>query len=357
MALKGALGEEGADALRRLVGAGGQERSGRDGEGMGELQARADRRRHDLSPRHGEGLAPRSRPAARRQSEGLRGRRASRGGPPRAARPARSPDADPHACAVLHADDPGRAGRRSRALHDRHGAQTAAASRGGRQPLRPRRADGAALPHDDRPAHEPLHRRHRGQRVGQEPRPRGRQRAVLRGRARAPPRRQQDRLRRGAPDRAPPSARDPVPDRRVRDVPLGGGRPQAQPAPHHRDPRQHDRALHRGLRGLPRRGIRQPGRLERAARHRPALPLRLRHDDAAAFLGGAAGRQRGGRLARPVHHPAERGGLSGREPSCRAAQIAPAADRGAAAARRRRRPGQRQPGRQGPPGPRPRSIR
>ena len=57
-------------------------------------------------------------------------------------------------------------------------------------------------------------------------------------------------------------ARDPVSDRRVRDVPLGGGRPEAQPAPHHRDPRQHDRALHRGLRGLPRRGIRQPGRLE-----------------------------------------------------------------------------------------------
>jgi hypothetical protein len=32
---------------------------------MDELQARADRRRHDLSPRHGEGLAPRPRPAAR----------------------------------------------------------------------------------------------------------------------------------------------------------------------------------------------------------------------------------------------------------------------------------------------------
>jgi hypothetical protein len=235
-------------------------------------------------------------------------------GPPRAARPARSPDADPPACAVFHADDSGRARGRSRALHDRHRAQTAAAPRAGREPLRPRRADGAALPHHDRPAHEPLHRRHRGQRVGQEPRPRGRQRAVLRGRTRAPPGRQQDRLRCGAPDRAPPSARHPVPDRRVRNVPLGGGRPQAQPAPHHRDPRQHDRALHCGQRDLPRRGIRQPGRLERAARHRPALPLRLRDDNTAAFLGGAAGRQRRGRLARPAHHPAERGGLSGREP-------------------------------------------
>ncbi len=62
---------------------------------------------------------------------------------------------------------------------------------------------------------------------------------------RAPSGWQQDRLRRGAADRAPPPARDPVPDRRVRHVPLGGGRPEAQPAPHHRDPRQHDRALHR----------------------------------------------------------------------------------------------------------------
>lgn len=169
---EGRAGRGGRDALRRLVGAGGQERPGRHGEGMDELQARADRRRHDLSPGHGEGLASRPRPAARRQSGGLRGRRASRGRPPRAARPARSPDADPYACTVVHADDPERAGRRSGVLHDRHGAQTAAASRGGRQPLRPRRADGAALPHDDRPAHEPLHRRHRGQRLGQEPRAR-----------------------------------------------------------------------------------------------------------------------------------------------------------------------------------------
>jgi hypothetical protein len=36
---------------------------------------------------------------------------------------------------------------------------------------------------------------------------------------------------------------------------------------------------------------------------RARLPLRLRHDDAAAFLGGAAGRQCGGRLARPVPVP------------------------------------------------------
>jgi hypothetical protein len=45
---------------------------------------------------------------------------------------------------------------------------------------------------------------------------------VLRGGAGAPSRRQQDRLRRGASDRAAPPARDPVPDRRVRHVPRGG---------------------------------------------------------------------------------------------------------------------------------------
>ena len=46
--------------------------------------------------------------------------------------------------------------------------------------------------------------------------------------------------------------------------------------------------------------------IERAARHRPALPLRLRHHDAPAFLGGAAGRACHRRLARPLPDPSER---------------------------------------------------
>ena len=107
---------------------------------------------------------------------------------------------------------------------------------------------------------QPLRRRHRRQRLGQEPRPRDRQRALLRGRARRASRRQQDRLRRRAADRAAPPAGAAPADRRVRHVPLGRGRPEAQPAAHHRDPRQHDRALHRRRQRVPRRRIRQPRR-------------------------------------------------------------------------------------------------
>ena len=87
----------------------------------------------------------------------------------------------------------------------------------------------------------------------------------------------------------PPPARHPVPDRRVRHVPLGRRGPEAQPAAHHRNPRQHDGALYGGRRHFSRRRICQPGRHERTARHRRALPLRLWHDDAPALLGRAAG--------------------------------------------------------------------
>ena len=89
---------------------------------------------------------------------------------------------------------------------------------------------------------------------------------------------------------------------------------------------------------VPRRRIRQPRRAQRPARHRPALPLRLRHHDAAALLERAAVGQRGRRLARPLHHPADRGRLSRGGARPRHPHRAEAAPRAAPARRRRRRP-------------------
>jgi hypothetical protein len=94
---------------------------------------------------------------------------------------------------------------------DHPAAAAASFARG--QPLRHWRADGSELPHREQPALEPLCRRHRRQRIWQEPRPRNHQRDLLRGGACPPPRRQQDRLWCGASDRAAPPARDPVSDR------------------------------------------------------------------------------------------------------------------------------------------------
>ncbi len=178
-------------------------------------------------------------------------------------------------------------------------APTAGARRR-RQLVRAGRAHGPPLSDRDQPPLEPLHRRHRRLRIGQEPQPRGHQRAVRRGRPRPASRRQPHRQRRRPAHRAAPRAGAAAADRRVRDVPLGRRRPQAEPAPHHRHPRHHDPAVHLGRDHLPRLRVRQPRRPARAARHQPALPLPLRHDNAAPLLGVAAGRQRRRRLVGPL---------------------------------------------------------
>ena len=74
--------------------------------------------------------------------------------------------------------------RSSDTLHDLDGTPAAARALSGRQPLCRGRTDGAQVPHREQSAQQPLHRRRRRFRLGQEPQPRGHRRPLPRRRPR-----------------------------------------------------------------------------------------------------------------------------------------------------------------------------
>ena len=180
---EGRARRRGRRSLRRLVGAVGQGRCRVHREDLGGAQGRAHRRRHDLPPRHGARLEARPGAGARRRRAGRRrasGGRAAGQGAGRAADARRARRRSRRSsCACPRASSPRWSTTWSRPPAGRSRCLSLGASLCALGALM-----GRKYRTESNLRSQPLRRRHRRQRLGQEPRPRDRQRALLRGRAR-----------------------------------------------------------------------------------------------------------------------------------------------------------------------------